>query len=991
MSILAKATVVLEGDASQLYSVFSAAEQQLTQVGRRMQEAGRNLSFSVTVPIVGLGVAAVRTAASFDESMRKITALTGVPAQQVNAWRGEVESLATQYGKTAQDAADALYFITSAGVESGKAMDTLRAALEGSAVGLGETKVIADAATSAMNAYSKQGLTAARATEILAAGVKFGKFEAANLAPVLGQLVGISSALHISFEDVVGTLAVFSRTGTDAAEGATQLSSMMNVLLGSSAEGTKALKEQGITLEALRKVAAGPNGLIDVMRILDKAFGGQVDKMRMVIPNIRAFRGVMNALAQDTRSVNEIMDGTRNSVGFLDNAFKDVQGPAFRMQQAWSQLKDQLLQLGNVLIPIVIPAFQQVTSWIVSLGEKFQKLSPGWQSFIVKSLALVAALGPSIVILGTFSRLLGALRFSVVISALGRLSGAFIGLWSAAKKAFFFSGIPGAFAAAAEAGTGLTGVLIGLRGAFVRLVGAVLPLTALQNFWFWTGIPGAFAAASAAGTGLTGVMWGLRGAFLGMFSAALPFLPAAIVVAGIVALVMHQRELKDKIEATTEAIRAQKAAADAAWSAFAPEKAEAQVAEFDRRIGILSEQLQHLQTRTMAATSAQTFAAEATRTRATPAIQENQESLQQQVVQLQDTIATLRRHRAIVQEVADAYAAAHPKIQKTTQSFAGQATWADKVKEILEKMDASLTNAAKMEGLLGDQFDEGEAQISAYTTAVTDLVATGVPLDLALRANGDSVTGLAARLLAAKDAAEAAKAAQESLSDSISNAKSAVEDSQTAAEKYDQTVTDLSIAFHAGAITYEEWIRALDHAKQVMDDAGKHATKLTEAMQEIVGRGVDDFVDAIFGAKMSFRDFVREALADITKLIIKLEIMKYLFPEDGGGLGGWLAKIPGFARGGYLDAGGVGIVGENGPELVMAGRQGLTVTPMPAAHAAGGGVAADGATAVSVNVTVNAIDSRSVRQFFDENESLVANAMLRATQKSTALRRRLGA
>jgi hypothetical protein len=56
---------------------------------------------------------------------------------------------------SANEAAEALFFITSAGLRGAGATEVLEASLKGAAIGLGDTKTIADLATSAVNAYGE--------------------------------------------------------------------------------------------------------------------------------------------------------------------------------------------------------------------------------------------------------------------------------------------------------------------------------------------------------------------------------------------------------------------------------------------------------------------------------------------------------------------------------------------------------------------------------------------------------------------------------------------------------------------------------------------------------------------------------------------------------------------------------------------------------------------------------------------------------------------
>jgi TP901 family phage tail tape measure protein len=99
----------------------------------------------------------------FDKSMTMIKSLVGVAGDEVDAMGETAKQMALDTGKSATEAADALFFITSAGLRGDEAMQTLEASLKAAAVGLGETKTIADLATSAMNAYGSDTLSASAA------------------------------------------------------------------------------------------------------------------------------------------------------------------------------------------------------------------------------------------------------------------------------------------------------------------------------------------------------------------------------------------------------------------------------------------------------------------------------------------------------------------------------------------------------------------------------------------------------------------------------------------------------------------------------------------------------------------------------------------------------------------------------------------------------------------------------------------------------------
>ena len=180
--------------------------------------------------VAGVAVVSVREAAQFETSFSKIQGLVGVTADEIGVLEDAAKRLGPQFGVSANEAAEALFFITSAGLRGAGATDVLEASLKGAAIGLGDTKTIADLATSAVNAYGESNLGGAEAVDVLAEAVRLGKLEPAELAGAMGQVLPLASNLGVSFDQVGAALAGMSKTGTDAATASTQLRQILATL-----------------------------------------------------------------------------------------------------------------------------------------------------------------------------------------------------------------------------------------------------------------------------------------------------------------------------------------------------------------------------------------------------------------------------------------------------------------------------------------------------------------------------------------------------------------------------------------------------------------------------------------------------------------------------------------------------------------------------------------------------------------------------------------
>ncbi len=410
----------VRGTGNTFISNFGSSLQTL---GSKMTAVGGALAKSITLPLAAAGVAVLKLGSDFESSMEKIIGLVGVSRDQVDIWKKELIKLGPELGKSPNELADALFFITSAGIKGAEALDVLTMSAKASAVGLGETNVVADLVTSAMNAYGKENLSAKQATDILVAAVREGKAEASALASAMGGVLPIASAMGVEFDEVSAAIAAMTRTGTDANTASVQLKAILASLLKPSKEAADTLDMMGTSAEKLRKKLREEGLLATLMELdrLTKKYGE--DTVAKVFPNIRALSGFLDLMGSNVGDNVKIFESLENSTGMLDNAFKGVSETLeFKFNQSLSQLKATAISFFDVMKKALIPILDRFTKVLGDITNKFSKLSVPQQEVIL-GLAGIAGTLP-LVILG-FGKLIGFVGGTIKLLSLigGTLAG----------------------------------------------------------------------------------------------------------------------------------------------------------------------------------------------------------------------------------------------------------------------------------------------------------------------------------------------------------------------------------------------------------------------------------------------------------------------------------------------------------------------------------------------------------------------------------------
>lgn len=419
--------VRLQGDAKQLNASLKTASSRLQAFGAKANAIGAQLR-SISIPLAIAGGAAVKMAADFNKSMTQIKSLVGVAGAEVDAMGERAKQMASDTGTSANEAAEALFFITSAGLRGEEAMQVLGASLKAAAVGLGDTKTVADLATSAMNAYGSAVLSATDATDVMVSAVREGKLEASELAGSMGRVLPIASAMGVSFNEVGAAFAALSRTGTNAAEAATQIRGIFSSLLKPTTDAEAALNEMGLSAKGLREQLR-EEGLLSTLQTLKENFDGNDMAAQRVFGNVRALSGIMDLLGANAGTTNEIFNRMTNSLGATNTAFEELaESSEFKLRKAINETKNSFMETGQVLLEALLPHLQDLAETLTDLFKKFRSLDEDAQKniitlgeIIVVAPLVVTAVGSMATAFGTLGKMVAFLTGEAMLPRLAKL------------------------------------------------------------------------------------------------------------------------------------------------------------------------------------------------------------------------------------------------------------------------------------------------------------------------------------------------------------------------------------------------------------------------------------------------------------------------------------------------------------------------------------------------------------------------------------------
>ncbi len=385
---------------------------QLSSMGEKARTLGADLAV-VSLAVGAVGGGSIKSAAEFESQFTKIrTLVLGVDADTTQLAE-DVKNLSVAAGIGPAELADAMFVVTSAGARGADVMDILSRSAKAAALGLGETETIARAVTGAMQAFKQQGLNAADAVDTLVATVREGNLEAADLAGSLGRVGAIASQAGLTFQDVGGFIASFTRAGVSAQEAVTALRGVITGLLKPADQAAEAFGAFGTSAGEVRKNIK-EKGLASAMIELITLSDGNAESMAAMIPNVRALAGVLATAGAQGESFVQIEKNIKNATGILNEGFEELQkDTAFMFKSIVAELHVMAIEFGDNFLPIikesVIPAIKTLVGWLGSIVDAFGEAPPFVQKLIFALGTLVVAIAPLLFILGTLIKVTGTL------------------------------------------------------------------------------------------------------------------------------------------------------------------------------------------------------------------------------------------------------------------------------------------------------------------------------------------------------------------------------------------------------------------------------------------------------------------------------------------------------------------------------------------------------------------------------------------------------
>lgn len=388
----------------------------LKTVGGGMQTVGRALSTTVTPALIGTGAASIAAAVDID------TALTGVK-KTVNGTEEEYEGLkkaAIEFSKTNAVDPSQVLDIQALGAQLGFTIDELD--MFSQVVSGLDIATDMDAETAAMELAKFANVTEMSHDDVENYGasiVGLGNNFAATESEISTMAMRLASAGHqigLTEADTLGLATALSSAGMEAEAGGSAISTIMMQIDKDVANGSKSLETWASTagMSADEFSAAWKEKPVEALTALITGLDGATEEgssMAVMLDElgITSIRqsDAMRRLAGNSDNVTKAIDVANEEWEKNSALNKEVENRneslAGKMQILKNKVTAVAESVGKPLADAlmdVVDAAEPLIQNIAKAAESFSEMSESEQKTVLKSLAMVAALGPMLSILG---------------------------------------------------------------------------------------------------------------------------------------------------------------------------------------------------------------------------------------------------------------------------------------------------------------------------------------------------------------------------------------------------------------------------------------------------------------------------------------------------------------------------------------------------------------------------------------------------------------
>ncbi|WP_236035031.1 phage tail tape measure protein [Clostridium sp. HV4-5-A1G] len=411
----------------------NSTETRIQSLGGAMNTVGSTATKALTIPLAGVGAAAVKTSMDFGAQMSKVQAISGATGNDLNKLREQAIKLGADTAFSATEAAEGQENLASAGFKTNEILEAMPGMLNLAAAGNVDIATASDIAGSSLRGFGMEAGQATHVADVLAKTAADTNAGITDTGEAMKYIAPVAHSLGISFEDTTAAIGLLSNAGIKGSQAGTTLRAALTNLASPTKAASKTMQELGMNFfDAHGKML--PLGDV-IQQLRDKTSGLTQQQKANVMETLfgkEAMSGMLALVDQGPEKFRNLEKGLKNCNGAGKEMADTMQD---NLKGAIESMKGSLETLGIRIGDVLAPGIKRAANFISALANGFSNLPKPIRTTIVYLGIMAAAFGPTMIIFGKIitSTATVVKAMSRIGSAVSAVSKIFNGFRSAAN------------------------------------------------------------------------------------------------------------------------------------------------------------------------------------------------------------------------------------------------------------------------------------------------------------------------------------------------------------------------------------------------------------------------------------------------------------------------------------------------------------------------------------------------------------------------------
>nr|WP_154895309.1 phage tail tape measure protein [Paenibacillus xylanexedens] len=341
---------------------------------------------------------AIQTAATFEQSMAKVKAISGATGEEFEKLRQQSIDLGATTVFTSSQAADAQSFLAMAGFKTNEIMAAMPGVLNLAAAGQMELARTADIASNILTGFQLEAGETSSVVDVMAKTMTNSNTNIEQLGYAMKYVAPIAANLGVSVEETSAAVAKLSDAGIQGEMAGTQLRAIMLRLASPTKEVAFVMKQLGVTVT---DAAGNFLPFANIIGQFEKGFGKLTEAQRAqaaaIVAGQEAASGFLTLIKAGEGDLNAFTESLNNAGGtaaqIAETQMDTLNGAIQEMQSA---LEAVGITVGDNFAPVVRKAAEGISALLLG----FNDMDPVMQNAIIAfatastgALALATAIG----------------------------------------------------------------------------------------------------------------------------------------------------------------------------------------------------------------------------------------------------------------------------------------------------------------------------------------------------------------------------------------------------------------------------------------------------------------------------------------------------------------------------------------------------------------------------------------------------------------------